>query len=78
MQRTEKIRTLEPLEYHISGQISTLRLYYVSTSLIFPTEGIYSSLLLDMHKPDCVILCFQCTGFQNFPKIPKSFAQTKL
>jgi len=40
MQRTTKIRTLEPLEYHISVQVSTLRLFYASTSLIFPTEGI--------------------------------------
>ena len=40
MQRTAKIRTSEPLEYHISVQVSTLRLFYASTSLIFPTEGI--------------------------------------
>ena len=40
MQRTAKIRTLEPLEYHICVQVSTLRLFYSSASLIFPTEGI--------------------------------------
>ena len=40
IQRTAKIKTLEPLEYHISVQVSTLRLFYASTSLIFPTEGI--------------------------------------
>jgi len=28
----------------------------------------YSSLLLVTHSPDCVILCFQCTGFQKFPE----------
>ena len=40
MQRTAKIRTLEPLEDHISVKVSTLRLVYASTSLIFPTERI--------------------------------------
>ena len=40
IQRTAKIKTFEPLEYHISVQVSTLRLFYASTSLIFPTEGI--------------------------------------
>jgi len=40
MQRMAKISTLEPLEYHISVQVSTLRLFYASTSRIFPTEGI--------------------------------------
>ena len=40
MQQTEKIRTLEPLEYHISVQVSILRLFDASTSLIFPTEGV--------------------------------------
>ena len=40
IRRMAKIKTLEPLEYHISGQVSTLRLFYASTSLIFPTEGI--------------------------------------
>ena len=40
MQRTVKIRTLEPLEYHISVQVSTLRLFYATTALIFQTEGI--------------------------------------
>ena len=71
MQRTGKIRTLEPLEYHTSVQVSTLRLFYASTSLIFPTEGIFCSLLLVKHSPDCVTLYFQCTGFQKFPENSK-------
>jgi len=40
MQRTAKIRTLEPLEYHIRVQVCTVRLFYSFASLIFPTEGI--------------------------------------
>ena len=40
MQRTAKIRTLEPLESHVSVQVSTLRLFYASMSLTFPNEGI--------------------------------------
>ena len=52
MQRTAKIRTLEPLEYHISVQVSILRLFYASTSLMFSSEGVL----------------FQFTGFQKFPE----------
>ena len=44
MQRKVKIRTLELLEYDIYVQVSTLRLFYASTSLIFQTEGILFQL----------------------------------
>ena len=37
LRRTAK---MEPLEYHIFVQVSTLRLFYASTPLIFPTEGL--------------------------------------
>ena len=58
IERTAKIKTLEPLEYHISVQVSTLRLFYASTSLIFPIEGILFQFTVG----------HAFTGFQKCPE----------
>ena len=77
MQQTAKTRTLDPLEYHISVQVSTLRLFYASTSLIFPTEEFPVYCWSRIHRI-AWFYAFNAPVFKNFLKIPKSFAQTKL
>ena len=79
MQRTAKIRTLEPLESHVSVQVSTLRLFYASMSLIFPNEGILFRFTVGHALTGLLDFMLSMHRFSKiFLKIPKSFAQTTL